>query len=278
VVVDDNSDPEKVDFSAFPGLADPYVEVCFTKAGGGAGYARNIGLERARGEWILFADADDFFTGELLTLIGRHKGSDSDIIYFTTRSVYSDDINRPAGRDYNNARILGYLHDPGPDALRRLRYGIPEPWGKIVRTSLIRDNHIRFEESVVDDDYRFSLEIGHAARKIAADKSPLYVVTHRQGSLSTQEPTFEIVKTRMLIFGRAHSFFRENNIPHARHHFSYTMMWLLRARPVWFFRICGALVKEDPNNIFNILDSLRIIPRMVKDKLNSKKSTSRSVQ
>ena len=45
VVVDDNSDSCQVDFSHFPGLNNPFVEVIFTKEGYGAGYARNVGLK-----------------------------------------------------------------------------------------------------------------------------------------------------------------------------------------------------------------------------------------
>ena len=59
IVVDDNSDPEKVDFSNFPGVGEKCVEVYFTKEGKGAGFARNVGLKYAIGKWVLFADADD---------------------------------------------------------------------------------------------------------------------------------------------------------------------------------------------------------------------------
>ena len=55
IVVDDNSDPAKVDFTHFPGLSDPSVEVYFDKSGKGAGRARNIGLEHAKGKWLVFA-------------------------------------------------------------------------------------------------------------------------------------------------------------------------------------------------------------------------------
>jgi glycosyltransferase involved in cell wall biosynthesis len=62
IVVDDNSDEDKVNFNKFPGLDDEYVEIYLTKEGKGAGYARNMGLKHAKGKWLLFADADDFFT------------------------------------------------------------------------------------------------------------------------------------------------------------------------------------------------------------------------
>lgn len=38
-----------------------HIELFLTKEGRGAGYARNTGLSHAKGKWIIFADADDFF-------------------------------------------------------------------------------------------------------------------------------------------------------------------------------------------------------------------------
>jgi len=272
IVVDDNSDPQKVDFAVFPGLSEPCTEVCFTKEAKGAGYARNIGLKKVRGKWVIFADADDFFTENLLKLIDRYKDSAYDLIYFTSQSVLSQDIGRPSNRNHNNKRIYDYLENPDLLTEQQLRYGIPEPWGKMIRTSLLCDHSIVFEESTVANDYRFSLETGYLARSICAEAEPIYTVTQRENSLSSQTPSYELVKTRIRIFNRAHAFFRKNRYPFIREHFSYTMMWMLRSKPGWFIRICAVLMKENPKNILHILDSFRLIPRMIAERVTNPKN------
>lgn len=92
IVVDDNSDLDKVDFSHFPGMNEECVEVYFTKEGKGAGYARNIGLQHAVGKWLIFADADDFFNCGFLYSIDKYRDSLYDIIYFGVNSVFSDSL------------------------------------------------------------------------------------------------------------------------------------------------------------------------------------------
>lgn len=87
IVVDDNSDEDKVDFSSFPGLDDPTVEVYLTKEGKGAGYARNVGLKHAVGKWLVFADADDFFTGKINLLLDNNTSSESDVVFFKNISI-----------------------------------------------------------------------------------------------------------------------------------------------------------------------------------------------
>mgnify|MGYP003305656243 CR=1 FL=1 len=61
IVVDDDSDPSLVDFDSFPGKDRKDVEIVLDKMGKGAGASRNIGLSRAKGKWVVFCDADDFF-------------------------------------------------------------------------------------------------------------------------------------------------------------------------------------------------------------------------
>ena len=82
IIIDDNSDPEIVDFENFPGIGEDNIEVVFTKEDKGAGYARNIGLKFAKGEWLLFADADDFYNYCINDILDRHINSSCDIILF----------------------------------------------------------------------------------------------------------------------------------------------------------------------------------------------------
>ena len=87
IIVDDNSDPSIVDFNKYPGQNRINTHIIFTKEGKGAGYARNIGLKHAKGKWIIFADADDYFTENFTQLLNQYINVDADLVYFKPRST-----------------------------------------------------------------------------------------------------------------------------------------------------------------------------------------------
>ena len=88
IIVDDNSMNINWDDWKF----NTNVSLLKTYKNKGAGFARNIGLKRAVGKWILFADSDDFFSQQFTLLLDGYRDSDYDIIYFMFTSVYSDSL------------------------------------------------------------------------------------------------------------------------------------------------------------------------------------------
>ena len=106
IVVDDNSPDADTYLEKYPELSRSYLEFIRAQKNGGAGYARNIGLDHAKGKWLLFADADDFFVDDMYDIITTHAESDADVIYFRKQAVYSDDINRKSTRSGYLDRIM----------------------------------------------------------------------------------------------------------------------------------------------------------------------------
>ena len=112
IVVDDNSADADTYLERYPELSRPYLEFIRTTKGGGAGYARNVGLDHAKGKWILFADSDDFFVEDMYDIICSYVDSETDVIYFKSNSVLSADINREAKRNAHVNKIINqYLID-----------------------------------------------------------------------------------------------------------------------------------------------------------------------
>ena len=181
IVVDDNSPNADTYLERYPELSRPYLEFIRTTKGGGAGYARNVGLDHAKGKWLLFADADDFYVDNMYDIISMHVESDADVIYFQKQAVYSDNINRKSPRSGYLDKIMDIYLKTGDELPVRTRYHVP--WGKMIKKSLVEKHHIRFEEIRYANDVLFSTYVGCYAKKIEAIDTVLYVVTSREGSL-----------------------------------------------------------------------------------------------
>lgn len=79
IVVDDNSDNDKK-----PNVSRSDVHVVLIPAdeSKGAGHARNVGLEIAKGKWLLFADSDDYYEDNFITSLDEYINTDADIVLF----------------------------------------------------------------------------------------------------------------------------------------------------------------------------------------------------
>ena len=227
IVVDDNSADADTYLDTYPELSRPYLEFIRTITGGGAGYARNVGLEHAKGKWLLFADADDFFVDDMYDIICTYVNSEADVIYFKNKAVLSDNTNIKSDRSsYVNKRIDQYLTDGDEWTIR---FKLFVPWAKMVKRDLVVKYNIRFDEVAYSNDVYFSLLVGYHAGIIKVANITLYVVTFRPKSLSAEFCTKPgELKTRAEVFFREEKFLIRHNICRVRSMRKYLLIMLKR--------------------------------------------------
>ncbi|WP_303849541.1 glycosyltransferase family A protein [Apibacter mensalis] len=186
IIVDDNSDPTIVNFDKFPGYDKDNIEIYLTKEDKGAGYARNIGLSKAKGKWILFADADDFFNQNFLTETDKYVDTDNDLIYFLATSVYSDTLNKAFRNKYllsTRKKYYKKLIKNEDEAKSELVYKNWEAWAKMFNRNFIEKNKLLFEEEKIGEDALFVIKAGELSRKYFVSDFPIYCITYRNDSL-----------------------------------------------------------------------------------------------
>lgn len=233
IVVDDFSDGCGSYLEKIPELSRGNVEFYITKDKKGAGHVRNVALPHIKGKKVLFADADDFFVEDFLQILDDYYDDDSDIIYFNTRGVFSNDLTKDSNRTKN--RLFEQYQNSGNIDIFRYRY--TEPWGKIYSAQLILDNEIAFDETVVANDQMFSVRTGIAAKKITAVNRPLYVVTVREGSLSYKSlDTKEKLMARIYVMARVQVLLEKNGYIHDEMMIFGHAVNLLRRYPLTFAR------------------------------------------
>ena len=212
IVIDDNSDPDKVDFEQFPGLHDPFVEVVFTKEGKGAGYARNVGLTKVVGKWLLFADADDFFNYCINDILDEYVDSDADIVYFKHTSIDTD-MYTTTYRCIHFNRYIDHWLDSLKKADALLRYRHTSVWSRLHKTEVIKKNCILFDEVSIANDITFAYLSGFHAVSICADPRALYCTTIRQGSIRNNKQSIKTKLDDLYVVCKRYRFYKDNNIP-----------------------------------------------------------------
>jgi glycosyltransferase involved in cell wall biosynthesis len=211
IVVDDNSPDADTYLDRYPELSRPYLEFIRTTKGGGAGYARNVGLDHAKGKWLLFADADDLYVDDMYNIIRPYTDSKADIIFFKEKSVLSTDIHQIMKRvEYMNKYIDEY-YETGCDKFVRFRY--PQPWGKMIKREFIENYRFRFDEVEYSNDFYFSVCIGYYAKEVDVSNQVLYIYTYRENSLAGVFcSTPNELKVRAEVSFRVEKLFRQLNV------------------------------------------------------------------
>lgn len=190
ILVDDGS-PDKC-----PGMCDDFAGKnnrirVIHKKNGGLSDARNAGLAIARGEYVLFVDADDFINDiDLLTRMSFiMEETDPDVVIFGFSKYFEKDQTLEEVRErmeYNcSIDKLNTKYSKGTvyDAIEDGAYKI-SACGKIIRRNVLIDHRITFREGVTNEDFEWSVQLAMYISKICVMDSHGYVYRQRDGSLS----------------------------------------------------------------------------------------------
>lgn len=201
------------------------VELYSTPQGGSAGRARNLGLKHAVGQWLFFADADDYYTDGFLEIIDQEinrcaSSSESvlpDVLYF--------DVMGDGQRADWHQRVFACSKEWTDDTL--IRYQIWAPWNKVFSRRLIIENGLQFEEIPVGNDAMFCLRFSQLVRNYRIIDRRLYCLTDNAGSITFRGITFSRELDYLKVRIRITRFLERLNL-HLR--YGYTLWSVARMR------------------------------------------------
>lgn len=194
ICVDDGSTDGSLDILRAYEARDSRVRV-LTQQNAGAGAARNRGMTVARGEYLAFPDADDFFDPEMLRkAYNKAYVEDSDIVVFRSREYY-EDSDRFVGMRSNIREE--YLPERTPFAAADVeenlfRLFVGWAWDKLFRRSFVERNGLRFQEQRTTNDLLFTYSAVVKAERISTMNSVLAYHRKSGASLSvTREQSWD---------------------------------------------------------------------------------------
>lgn len=219
IVVDDNSDFHKMDFNdIFHNDTPINIEFYYLKEDKGAGYARNIGLKHAKGKWLLFADADDYYTPEISSLFDTYgENNNWDIVYLNAQYVNDNEEKEPyVSSFYINNYLKGrWLAED------TLKYELWSPWTRMVKSAFVQKYNLKFEEIPIGNDLRFGLECSKYAQRISA--FPIIVYNYYRpvsGSITAHKYSIQTYELRLKNTKWMNDLFKEIKYPFPRSYFN----------------------------------------------------------
>lgn len=146
-------------------ICDAYAESCervrvFHRPNGGPAAARNFGLEHAQGAYCIFVDSDDFISADFIERLEKTCGKDkADLIFYNIEKRFADGRSEPMAEGLKREQIAGKTPEEVLAALAICAKFPASTGGKIVKTALLNENHIRFPDNLIGEDIDWTLQL-----------------------------------------------------------------------------------------------------------------------
>lgn len=149
------------------------------KPNGGLGDARNVGLEHALGDYLVFLDSDDYIDETMLEELSQKANeTHAEIISFGFRVDNGGDTSQVFIDPLPEDRVFTLADTP------ELLLALPNAWTRIYARRLFLETGIRYPGRVWYEDIRTTTKLFAKAESIASVHRPYYYYVVRENSIT----------------------------------------------------------------------------------------------
>lgn len=206
ILVDDGSTDGSGELCDTIAAKNPHCIRVIHKPNGGLGDARNVGLEHALGDYLVFLDSDDYIDESMLEeLSAQIEQTHADIITFGFRMDKDGDTSQTMIDPLPEARIFTLEDTP------ELLLAMPSACNRIYTRKLFLETGIRYPGRVWYEDIRTTTKLFAQAKSIVSVHRPYYYYVVRENSITRNK---NIARNREIIdaFDDLLGYYRENGL------------------------------------------------------------------
>ncbi|EJT5929238.1 TPA: glycosyltransferase family 2 protein [Clostridium perfringens] len=162
----------------------------YCKTNGGVSSARNFGIEKARGEFLLFVDADDYIDSKMVEELINEVNEENTLIFCNNDEIWKNRVDKRNLFSDVKRRL------DKNDVLREIASGRAGlVCSKLVNKKIIIENNIKFDEKLsIGEDQIFFLKVAEHTEKFKYVNKSLYYydrTNEYSATLKYQENLYE---------------------------------------------------------------------------------------
>ena len=262
ICVVDGSEDRTLEVAENYAAKDPRIRV-FSQEHKGAGAARNLGITKARGEYLMFPDADDDYAGNYVSRLYHavhDNHADMAICQYESRDHYTGQITRFAGY---SCLMLPKNKPLAPLSVKHFIKAVSNvPHNKIFRTELISSGKLSFSETASLNDMFFSTATVICSRSVVLVEDHLLTYNFKKNpdSISVNRGCYP--DDCITVYRELYDWLTENGLMHSLRD-DYCAKWGADIRG--YARVCSS--PEFPEDIARALSQEKPWAGMADDEL-----------